>query len=140
MNTPFFLVSLIAVSARFSRNAAAVLLLSSVFSARWRTSWVLVMPAAMNPPRFLKMECDAGHPTSVVLWKRSVLTAVFADFFQCASENGHGDRFLAPYSSETRAGCLFEELRYSRFGLCAVPAHHPAHGIMRKECEDVDPG
>src|SRR5262249_2147292 len=50
MNTPFFLVSLIGVSARCSRNAAAVLLFSSVFSARWRTSWVLVMPAAMNPP------------------------------------------------------------------------------------------
>src|SRR5205823_10958329 len=49
-NTPFFLVSLMAVSARCSRNADAVLLFSSVFSARWRTSWVLVKPAAMNPP------------------------------------------------------------------------------------------
>src|SRR6185369_45401 len=33
-NTPFFLVSLIAVSARFSRNAAAVLLFAPTFSAR----------------------------------------------------------------------------------------------------------
>src|SRR5215470_13516960 len=33
-NTPFFFVSLIAVSARCSRNAAAVLLLTVVFSAR----------------------------------------------------------------------------------------------------------
>src|SRR5437763_10481070 len=37
-NTPLFLVSLMAVSAGCSRNAAAVLLFSSVFSARWRTS------------------------------------------------------------------------------------------------------
>src|SRR5690348_16603819 len=49
-NTPFFLVSLIAVSARCSRNAAAVLLFVSSFSAMWRTSWVLVMPAAIFPP------------------------------------------------------------------------------------------
>ena len=54
-NNPFFLVSLIAVSVRCSRNAAAVLLLSSVFSARWRTSCVLVIPEAMNPP--LKLNC-----------------------------------------------------------------------------------
>src|ERR1700689_1210565 len=44
---PFFLVSLIAVSARCSKNAAAVLLGSSVFSARCRMSCVLVKPAAM---------------------------------------------------------------------------------------------
>src|SRR5208282_1879882 len=44
---PFFLVSLIAVSARCSRNAAAVLLGSSVFSARCRMSCVFVKPAAM---------------------------------------------------------------------------------------------
>src|SRR5579864_7062985 len=50
-NTPFFLVSLIAVSARFSKNADAVLLLVSSFSARWRTSCVLVIPDAMNPPQ-----------------------------------------------------------------------------------------
>src|SRR5215469_16541416 len=51
-NTPFFLVSLMAVSARFSKNAEAVLLLVSSFSARCRTSWVLVIPEAMNPPRW----------------------------------------------------------------------------------------
>src|SRR5947209_14980971 len=44
---PFFLVSLMAVSASCSRNAAAVLLGSSVFSARCRMSCVLVKPAAM---------------------------------------------------------------------------------------------
>src|SRR3984957_12906957 len=49
-NTPFFLVSLIAVSARCSRNAAACLLLSSFFSARRRTSCVLVKPDAMEFP------------------------------------------------------------------------------------------
>src|SRR6202162_4010499 len=37
-NTPFFLVSLIAVSARFSRKDAIVLLLVSSFSARCRVS------------------------------------------------------------------------------------------------------
>src|SRR5215813_8843902 len=47
INTPFFLVSLIAVSARCSRNNAAVLLLSSVFSARCRISCVFVKPDAM---------------------------------------------------------------------------------------------
>src|SRR5690349_18743571 len=49
-NTPFFLVSLIAVSARCSRNAAAVLLFVSSFSAMCRTSWVLVIPDAIFPP------------------------------------------------------------------------------------------
>src|SRR5271168_3365715 len=49
-NTPFFLVSFTATSVRCSRNAAACLLLLSSFSARCRTSWVLVMPEAMNPP------------------------------------------------------------------------------------------
>ncbi len=44
---PFFLVSLIAVSASCYRNAAAVLLGSSVFSARCRMSCVFVKPAAM---------------------------------------------------------------------------------------------
>src|SRR4051795_8922182 len=61
-NTPLFLVSLIAVSARCSRNAAAVLLFNSVFSARWRTSCVLVKPAAMNPPLLklnFMLECGA---------------------------------------------------------------------------------
>src|SRR3981081_2111955 len=47
-NTPFFLVSLMAVSANCSRNNAAVLLLSSVFSARCRMSCVLVKPDAIN--------------------------------------------------------------------------------------------
>src|SRR5438128_10676445 len=37
-NTPFFFVSLIAVSARFSRKDAIVLLLVSSFSARCRVS------------------------------------------------------------------------------------------------------
>src|SRR4029077_11795293 len=49
-NTPFFFVSLIAICARCSRNAAALLLFVSSFSAMWRTSWVLVMPAAIFPP------------------------------------------------------------------------------------------
>src|SRR2546425_12397043 len=49
-NTPFFFVSLTAVSVRFSRKATTVLLLVSSFSAIWRTSWVLVMPEAMDPP------------------------------------------------------------------------------------------
>src|SRR5690242_8477282 len=48
---PFFFVSLIAVSARFSRNAAAVLLGISTFSARSRISCVLVRPAAILPPQ-----------------------------------------------------------------------------------------
>src|ERR1019366_2003287 len=47
-NTPFCFVSLIATSASESRNAAACLLLSSFFSAMWRTSWVLVMPVAIR--------------------------------------------------------------------------------------------
>src|ERR1700761_4540311 len=47
-NTPFFFVSLIATSANDSRKAAAVLLLTSWLSAMWRTSWVLVIPDAME--------------------------------------------------------------------------------------------
>src|SRR5450755_3450038 len=68
-NTPFFFVSLIAVSLRCSRNEAIVLLLVSKVSARWRTSWVLVMPEAMNPPLELKPEfsCDVSilYPATV---------------------------------------------------------------------------
>src|SRR5579864_6418338 len=47
---PFFLVSLIAVSARLSRNAAAVLFGISFFSASCRINWVLVRPEAILPP------------------------------------------------------------------------------------------
>src|SRR5205814_4977147 len=47
---PFFLVSLTAVSVKCSRKVAAVLLFVPTFSAKWRTSWVLVMPEAMIPP------------------------------------------------------------------------------------------
>src|SRR3954468_7656478 len=52
---PDFLVSLIAVSASVSRNVAAVLLLVSSFSAIWRTSCVLVMPAAI---RISSLNCE----------------------------------------------------------------------------------
>src|SRR5271165_3145209 len=45
--TPFFLVSLIAVSASRSRKAAACLLVNSSFSASCRVSAVLVSPVAM---------------------------------------------------------------------------------------------
>src|SRR2546423_2012587 len=48
---PFFLGSLIAVSARLSRNAAAVLFGISFFSASCRINWVLVRPAAILPPQ-----------------------------------------------------------------------------------------
>ena len=46
--TPFFLVSLIAVSASRSRKAAACLLVSSSFSASSRVSAVLVNPVAID--------------------------------------------------------------------------------------------
>src|SRR5215469_6210089 len=46
-NTPFFLVSLMAVSASRSRNAADCLLVSSSFSAICRVRAVLVNPVAM---------------------------------------------------------------------------------------------
>src|SRR5690242_5919119 len=80
-NTPFFLVSLIAVSLRVSRNAAAVLLLSSSFSARERTSCVLVMPEAMNPPSDFEFEFDSDGPfITWFLWKRSIFPAFYAVF------------------------------------------------------------
>src|SRR6202046_5617676 len=47
VNSPFFLVSLMAVSASSSRPAAACLFVISSFSAMWRTSAVLVIPFAM---------------------------------------------------------------------------------------------
>src|SRR5205823_4159782 len=50
-NTPFFFVSLIAVSANCSRKVATVLLLVPSFSAKWRVSRVLVIPEAMNSSR-----------------------------------------------------------------------------------------
>src|ERR1051326_9478446 len=59
-NTPVFLVSLTAVSTRFSRNAAAVLLLVPTFSAIARTSWVLVKPAMSPPCEFAAMGAAIG--------------------------------------------------------------------------------
>src|SRR5262249_34913593 len=47
VNSPFFLVSLTAVSASMSRKPAVCLLVSSSFSAIWRTSAVFVNPFAM---------------------------------------------------------------------------------------------
>src|SRR5580698_5538199 len=47
VNSPFFLVSLTAVSARSSRPAAACLLVISSFSAIVRTRTVLVIPFAI---------------------------------------------------------------------------------------------
>src|SRR5271167_2500353 len=47
VNSPFFLVSFTAVSASSSRKPAVCLLVSSSFSARWRTSAVFVIPFAM---------------------------------------------------------------------------------------------
>src|SRR5437899_3684107 len=56
---PFFLVSLTAVSVKCSRKVAAVLLFVPTFSAKWRTSWVLVMPEAMSPPLIeVQFSCD----------------------------------------------------------------------------------
>src|SRR4029077_1231817 len=57
---PFFLVSLIAVSARFSRNAAAVLLGISTFSARSRISCVFVKPEAILPPQKNRFNTKSG--------------------------------------------------------------------------------
>src|ERR1019366_6032918 len=51
--TPFFLVSLMAVSASRSRKAAACLLVSSCFSAMCRVRAVLVIPVAMRFFSFL---------------------------------------------------------------------------------------
>src|SRR6185369_5918904 len=58
---PFFFASFTAVSVSVIKNAAAVLLLVPVFSARWRTNCVFVMPAAMNPPSAtcLRVRSDA---------------------------------------------------------------------------------
>src|SRR5580704_19045167 len=86
-NTPFFLVSFTAVSTRCSMNAAAVLLLVSSFSARWRTSWVLVIPEAMLPPvRNVLICCGDWHLISAFLWKNSVFSAFYAVFFKWEPE------------------------------------------------------
>src|SRR4029077_7010521 len=78
-----------AVSARCSRNDAAVLLLVSSFSARWRTSWVFVKPEAMNPPQWHSLFCCEGsYLTPRVLWKNSVLAAFYAVFTNRCPQNG----------------------------------------------------
>src|SRR5205823_7006931 len=103
-NTPFFLVSLMAVSARCSRNAAAVLLFSSVFSARWRTSWVLVKPAAMNPP-LLKgwVLCwDAELILIPAPVEKQQNRRILRGFSHSGTENGHKN------SGFTRCGEIFK--------------------------------
>src|SRR5258707_890583 len=97
-NTPFFFVSLMAVSARCSRNDAAVLLLVSSFSARWRTSWVFVKPEAMNPPQWNSLFCCEGsYLTPRVLWKSSVLAAFYAVFTSGCPQNGTNHARSATY-------------------------------------------
>src|SRR5581483_4629137 len=96
-NTPFFLVSLMAVSLRFSRNAAAVLLLVSSCSAKWRTSWVFVMPAAMNPPSDFEFEFDSDGPViSRFLCKTTISTAFYAVFLMVCVENALKMRLPRP--------------------------------------------
>src|SRR5580698_6453664 len=74
---PFFLVSLIAVSARCSRNAAAVLLGSSVFSARCRMSCVLVKPEAMYFLLKNRFNASGAYLIPSGLWKTPYFTGVF---------------------------------------------------------------
>src|SRR5215831_10091084 len=78
-----------AVSARFSRNAEAVLLLVSSFSARCRTSWVLVIPEAMNPPRsnfFDLLRCGPSY-TSLPVEKQR-LSRILCGFLHWGVEKG----------------------------------------------------
>src|ERR1700739_471529 len=67
MNTPFFLVSLIAVSASRSRKAADCLLVSSSFSAICRVRAVLVKPVAMY---FLLLGALSGQPGVAWIFRR----------------------------------------------------------------------
>src|SRR5260370_27588645 len=90
-NTPFFLVSLMAVSARCSRNAAACLLLSSFFSARRRTSCVLVKPAAMY---FLLVRIGL-IPVGAILYPSPVeITLFYAGFCARMLARAHCYRVL----------------------------------------------
>src|SRR5215470_9125786 len=92
-NTPFFLVSLIAVSVNCSRKAAAVLLLVSSFSARCRTSWVLVIPEAMNPPRsnfFDLLRCAPSY-TSLPVEKQR-LSRILCGFLHRGGAKGQERR------------------------------------------------
>src|SRR5271155_2284111 len=105
-NTPFFFVSLIAVSARCSRKAAAVLLLSSSFSARCRVSWVLVIPEAMNSSfRNLLNGLYRANTNALGCGK----VAFYADFMRFPqrypAENGHKTRTCKREVHENRHFC-----------------------------------
>src|ERR1700685_4238531 len=87
-NTPFFFVSLTAVSASRSRNAADCLLVNSSFSARVRTSAVLVMPVAILCPSF---SCYFMGPWWRCFrhWRIHVLLDASPGTFGCSCENLH---------------------------------------------------
>src|ERR1700674_2149250 len=80
-NTPFFFVSLIAVSARCSRKVATVLLLEPSFSAKWRVSWVLVIPL---PGPFISQSCS---PRIVKLKNKSFAIILQPGQFKYATRN-----------------------------------------------------
>src|SRR5215467_7585479 len=75
-NTPFFLVSLIAVSARCSRIDAAVLFGTWCFSAIWRTRSVLVIPLILSS---LILSVDSTHCR--ILHEPHFRASVFAAFY-----------------------------------------------------------
>src|SRR5207237_9277956 len=103
-NTPFFFVSLTAVSVRFSRKATTDLLLVSSFSARWRTSWVLVMPEAMNPPLITNLIfLRGGYLILELLWKNSVSAIFYAVFFILSSKKPMKTGFPAARAFQTVA-------------------------------------
>src|SRR4051812_920821 len=83
--TPFFLVSLIAISLRFCRNVAAVLLLVSSFSASERTRAVLVIPDAMfaSSGFLVRLASNgiAAHPKV-----KSVFASVYAGLLLVAKD------------------------------------------------------
>src|SRR5712691_3160455 len=79
---PFFLVSLTAVSVKCSRKVAAVLLFVPTFSAKWRTSWVLVMPEAMIPPLIEKFNFPAISASyTIAPVEKQLQTLILGGFF-----------------------------------------------------------
>jgi hypothetical protein len=78
------------------------LLLVSIFSAKWRTSWVLVIPEAMNPPVNQCLNCSRG----CILYhehcgKEVFSAAIHAVFYNLGSEIALKIGFFSPAGAKS---------------------------------------
>src|SRR5271170_2199355 len=113
VNSPFFLVSFTAVSARNSRNPAVCLLVSSSFSAKWRTSAVFVIPFAicLAPSAFENVVSRIRSPNLHQLRRET------APSFQCEIINVHAgpENCTAIHLHPFQALCQSQSVGFHRF-------------------------